>query len=288
MGTATAASAKALAVTATGQVHCSMIGKVSYTPKLPVVAQSGVMAKFKASLTCSTGETGNAAITVVSGKLSGVTSTYNGGCLSANPPSLTATIKWKATGGKVNPTTITWGAATGNMTPVYSHDFMNGTMTGSYAGEQAGADFVADSVSSANCGTKGIKKWTFTNPANSLFDIAPGCGPISTKTDLAIGSNGHIWAVVVPQSGDFPTCATHPTGTLDAIVSNCGASASGSISDSGTNAGDQIGAGNYSMDLWGADTGLSLPLYESDGCPLMQPFFASSTFTSTNPQYSGF
>jgi hypothetical protein len=268
LGTATAASAKTLPFNASGHVHCTMNGKVKYAPKLKTAAQPAITAKFKASLTCTTGETGHAGVTVVTGKLKGTSTTYNGSCSSANPPSLTATIKWKINVGTINPTTVTWGPATGSTSPVYAHHFATATVTGSYAGEAALADFVADTVGSSSCGTKGISNWLFTNPANSALDIAP-CGPIATSWVGGVGTNGNVWEVVVPSA--FPPCATHPTGTMNITVgAPCPAVSkqNATLQDSGINASSA--GGPSTSDLWGVDLGAPLAvLIQACGMPTL-------------------
>jgi hypothetical protein len=267
VATAGPVSAKTSPVQASGHVHCTAVGKVTYTkPYLTLLSFPGVVAKFKASLTCSVGQTGNAAVKIVSGKLKGQSSAYIASCAAANPKSASATIKWKATGGKVLPTTVSWGAATGGTSP-YTHAFSGGTVTGSYAGEAAAASFVADAVSQASCGLKGIKKWTFGTTGTSAIDInvppPPPCGPIATHLSGAEGSNGDHWLVVVPAA--FPSCATHPTGTLAVTGgSPCPAFWSGQIQDSGASS-DLLG-GPYPSHLWGLDTGHTLS-YIQTFCP---------------------
>jgi hypothetical protein len=282
-GWATPASA-VVSVQATGHVHCSAVGKVAYgKPHLTLLSLPGVVAKFKASLTCSIGQTGHAGVTVVSGKLKGQSSAYTASCAAANPTSLAATIKWKATGGKVSPTTITWGAATGGTSP-YTHAFSGGTVTGSYAGELPVASFVADTVNQASCGLKGIKSWTFGMTATSTLDVntPPPCGPIGTSGDSATGANGNEWLVVVPVA--FPACATHPTGTMSLTVPGlCGPilnQTNTAIKDSGVSQSD---SGGHPSHLWGIDLGgTHATLMQLCGTPAIQLTYSGDSL------YTGF
>lgn len=162
------------------------------------------MAGLKAKLTCSAGETGNSQVTVTTGKLKGTSSSFSGSCASPDLARMTATIKWKATGGKVAPTTITWNRAFNNTQP-YEHFFETATITGSYAAQDSVADFVG-SMSQDACAVKPLKRWPFRG---NSFEILTGgggggggggCGPIATASAQTDGSKGNIWIGVAPTS----------------------------------------------------------------------------------------
>jgi hypothetical protein len=217
-GLSTAASAQT-AMQASGRVQCAAAGKVTYSkPHLLLVPKPGVVAKFKASLICSVGQTGHPGVTVVGGKLKGQSTAYTGSCQAPNPTSMSATIKWKATGGKVLPTTISWGAAAGG-TSRYTHDFSGGTVTGSYAGvPHADANFVADTVGLGSCGVQGIKGWTFGTTGVSTLILDNRCA-FATAQVAALGDGGLGSAVLFGiEPTSHPACAAgaHPTGTASA------------------------------------------------------------------------
>lgn len=169
-GVESAGAAKPV-ITATGNVHCIGAGKAKLAPPLnntPAVGTRVTTAKFK--MNC-TGTTGNAAVTVSSAK---VTATMNqsasGTCLTLlgtqNSP-FNVDFKWKATGGKINPTHITYSnfdaTATGFNLPGTGG---NSTVTGSWAGSgpsTAVAVIPASFLSTlaTACGGKGIKKIVF-------------------------------------------------------------------------------------------------------------------------------
>jgi Glycosyl hydrolase family 99 len=176
LGTEPASAAPA--ITARGAVVCSMSGKVKSSPKLLSTTQTTVES-FKASLMCSTGKTGNTQVTVTTGKLKGTVESGRLSCASTSLPRGHATIKWKATGGKVVPTTVTWSKGTLSATrPPYVTDRASGTVdyaavdtaavTGSYAGMNATLHIVTDALPTG-CSDKGWKGSTFSGSIDPSY-----------------------------------------------------------------------------------------------------------------------
>ena len=166
---------------ASGTVTCgapgSGKGKISPPFTLtPGVGTRTTTSKFKS--TC-TGTTGNAAVTVASAKITSTSlSDAAGTCLTLSAGGEAATdtnvdIKWKANGGKINPTHIHYTTILGG-TPVHGFTVPgptgSTTVTGSFAGEAAISQVViADTTEAltALCTpnskgkVKGIKKFNF-------------------------------------------------------------------------------------------------------------------------------
>jgi hypothetical protein len=273
MGLAPGPASAVTAITAHGSVNCVASGKVKYGPKLRPAPQATV-ARIKATLTCAIGQTGNAAVTVASGKLKGASEPFLGSCAFPGPEALTSTIKWKATGGKVAPTTIRWtGVSTGASAAGYSHTLEDATVTGSYAAQASELKLASGSSSApAACVATPLKGWSFALGSLRLSVGGGGgsegggggtkdgggsdCGPIATTSDGAVGSNGNVWQVIVP--AEFPACASHPTGSMSYFVNTLrclSPSWSGPLSDSGAVASQQFGP--FPTTLWGIDLGIT-------------------------------
>lgn len=173
-------------VTAVGSVTWSGgIGKGKVSPPFTLTAQPGTRvttSKFKGG-TCS-GTTGNPAVTPSSAKITATSTSPNANttCVDLQTPSETATvtqvdIKWKANGGKINPTHIVFTTLQGGVPAMgFTSPGPTGTatVTGSYAGDNATSQVVvSDTVATltAACLKKGIKKLNFGG-AGSLV-IAP-------------------------------------------------------------------------------------------------------------------
>jgi hypothetical protein len=165
-GISASGAAKPPPFNAAGSVTCSGgTGKGKVTPPFTLTAQAGTReTKSKFKPTC-TGTTGNPAVTPISAKIEAIsTSPAASTCVDLQVGGETfsttvVTIKWKASGGKILPTTIIFSSILGG-TPV------NGTATviGSYGGNDAVSTvLVSDSVATltAACLKKGIKKLNF-------------------------------------------------------------------------------------------------------------------------------
>jgi hypothetical protein len=180
---ATSASAGKPQVTGVGTVSCSGgSGKAKISPPFKQVPQTGqriTTSKFK---TTCTGTTGNPAVTLASAKITATSTSVNasttcteliaGGDPQESFDTVTSVfIKWKATGGKVDPTNITF---TSILVGVPATGFTNpgptgqSIITGSYAGEDAVSAVTLDPGSLAGLVTacnstkdKGIKKFVF-------------------------------------------------------------------------------------------------------------------------------
>jgi hypothetical protein len=201
-----------------GPVNCSATGKTKYSPGLTNAVASRAVS-IKAKLSCSTGPTGTVGITVISGKLT-LTGTHTGSCTTSNGP-LNGSIKWKALGGKVNPTNISWprlersfGAAI-----VDRIDAGNGgsITSGSYRSAlgQRGIEalLVNSGASQATCAAKnGIKKLAFTGSVAIKNAVTMGLCDDSTPLCMAsfeLGA-GDGWLIVVAQEGQ----PARPSGTV--------------------------------------------------------------------------
>jgi hypothetical protein len=185
---ATPAGAAKIAVgNATGTVHCTTTGKVKISPALTNAntLPSTTTAKIK-SISC-TGTTGNAAVTISKAKGSATsTGTSPGTCTGLLTPGTTpfsVHVDWKATGGSLNATDITYA----NVGPSgIGFDLpSNGaagaatsTITGSYAGEKSWshATIALPDLTLCNPGpppknkpAKGIKKLTITGGTIDIF-----------------------------------------------------------------------------------------------------------------------
>jgi hypothetical protein len=167
------ASAGKPTITATGNVSCSGLnGKVKINPPLTNAntQPSTITAKIKATCTGST-ETGVTPSAAKGSVLS--VGTSPGTCSGLTQPGTTpfgVDLKWKGTGGKINPSHVTFP----NVTPAgIGFDLNNGDTSGSYAGnDNADAHANIDIPDFAACDpgpppknkpAKGIKKLTITS-----------------------------------------------------------------------------------------------------------------------------
>ena len=182
-----------------GRVECTVAGKANFVPAIQV-AQQQVSAVFKGNLACSIGATGTA-VRVIGGKFY-ASASYVAECVSPNPDTLVASIKWKSTGGKVAPTGIAFQPVfdQNGRTAVYN----GGVVTGSYVGVPPEL-----TLTYARCGPKGLKRSSF----NGRLSLNPCTANVRTVIQPGQTEDGHIWWVVVaPECGYTP--ANHPTGTI--------------------------------------------------------------------------
>jgi hypothetical protein len=161
-------------LTAYGTVRCTMAGKHLTKPGITMAVKPLVFEKFKAALTCTTGTTGQSAVTVTSGRIvaKGVGGAQS--CASPTSPPVSATIKWKATGGKVTPTQITWTGANNTASPRFTKRYpTSASVTGSYAQGSATAVIVSDVLGFDACNTTpGMKNFKFSGVGgSSTFEI---------------------------------------------------------------------------------------------------------------------
>ncbi|HZJ25737.1 MAG TPA: hypothetical protein VFF40_01765 [Acidimicrobiia bacterium] len=171
---------------ATGSVTCSIWGKAKIDPPLTNanVLPSTTTAKIKGKDTCS-GTTGNPLVTPTTIKAV-VTSTGTeagtcDGLVTPGTSPFNVDIKWKAAGGKLNPSTIVFPG----ITPAgIGFDLNNGNTTGSYAGtananahahaniDPAGLNFALCAPTVKPSGkikaAKGIKKLVVTSGTISI------------------------------------------------------------------------------------------------------------------------
>jgi hypothetical protein len=164
-----------------GTVRCSMSGVDTIKPGITFTTKQNVRETIKATLTCSSGSTGQSAVTIKSGKLTATSTPGALSCSSPQTPPLGATIKWTATGGKVNPTSILWLGSNTTTSPRMGRSYPNTTgVSGSFAGGIARMAFVSDILGQAACSsTVGLKKIPFTG-SPSTFEI-PSSPPQVTE-----------------------------------------------------------------------------------------------------------
>ncbi len=153
-----------LRVTAVGSVRCSVAGKVLIKPGVTNAPRASVGWKLRAALVCSQGTTGNSTVTVTSGRLKASSAPSSRACSDTSMPAVLADIKWKAIGGKVNPTHVAWpsgaiSAASSRITTELS-DAGSPHVTGSYADAFSALHLVSDPVSLIGCFTRhGFKRY---------------------------------------------------------------------------------------------------------------------------------
>ena len=166
-----------------GTVRCSMSGTHLIKPGITFTAKPNVFESFKATLTCSTGTTGQSAVTITGGKITASAMPGTTSCSSAASPPFFAQIKWTARGGRVTPTTIVWYGSTNTSSPRVGRSFSAvADVKGSYAGGTARASIVSDVAGLAACNTiGGLKKFGFTGAGGaSTFEI-PSSPPQVTQ-----------------------------------------------------------------------------------------------------------
>ncbi len=169
-----ASAAAKVRFNAFGTVRCTMSGTHIMRPGLATVAKANVVETFRAKLTCTTGTTGQSAVTVRSGRLKAKSAPATLSCSSTQSPAVTATIKWKANGGRINPTVVTWWGSNNATSPRMSRSYESAALvTGSYAQGAARAFIVSDTLGQAACTTRsGLRKFRFTGAGGaSTFEI---------------------------------------------------------------------------------------------------------------------
>ena len=114
-------------------------------------------------------------MTITTGRLIATSVPATLSCSSTRSPPVHAEIKWKSTGGKVAPTTITWSGGTNGANPGFTRTYAApaSAVTGSYARGGARAVLVSDSTGQAGCATNaGMKTFAFTGLGGaSTFEI---------------------------------------------------------------------------------------------------------------------
>jgi hypothetical protein len=126
------------AFNAWGTVRCTMSGNHTIRPGITVAPKPNVVERLKATLRCTAGSTGQSAVTLKTGKLTATSLPATLSCSSTQSPPMAATIKWTATGGKVNPTKIVWMGSNNTTSPRMGRSYTASTaVTGSYAGGAA-------------------------------------------------------------------------------------------------------------------------------------------------------
>jgi hypothetical protein len=163
-------------ITATGNVQCSISGKVKISPPLTNVntSPSTVSGKLKGACTGST-ESG---VTPTKVKIGiSLTTSNPGTCNGLAEPGedpFNATLTWKGSGGKINPSTAVFKGFVVSAVPNFGFDLPNpnaasprSTVTGSYAGTNNASSHahidvpdtsVCDPQPPKNKPPKGIKK----------------------------------------------------------------------------------------------------------------------------------
>ena len=92
-----------------GTVQCTVNGKVTFSPPLKAGALVATTATAVAKFTCSTGQTGSAAV-VRGGKFTAVSTSVGMSCTAANIAEVNGSIRWTSGGGRVLPSTMNLGA----------------------------------------------------------------------------------------------------------------------------------------------------------------------------------
>jgi beta-glucanase (GH16 family) len=198
LGLVTSPSGATAAFNAYGSVRCTMSGAQTSKPGLTGSATAGVVQVVKAKLTCTTGSTGNANVTVNSGRLVATSAAATLSCSTAALPRVTASIKWTARGGNVNPTYVLWSGGSGSTSPRVAKTYPTSVslISGSYAGGTAALHFVHDALGVAACATRaGMKKVTFKESGGaSTFEI-PSSPPTLLFSDEFTGTalDGTKW-----------------------------------------------------------------------------------------------
>jgi hypothetical protein len=235
-GTSAAISAAVAPFNARGEVSCQAAGKVKFSPGLRTAARS-VTTAFKARLLCSKGSTGRAGVTVVAATLRGTGSASGLGCRTGTISGATATVKWKAPGGRVNGTSIAWSDGTFTLGRTAALDFPGSgspTVTGSYAGGGASLHLQSAVGPGASCASKnGWRAFAFAGgtatfgapvdfyqPPNPLPPGNPGDVIRSQPSALYVGTAraaASVWTILYRSTSATGT-AVAMSGTV--IVPN--------------------------------------------------------------------
>ena len=107
---------------------------------------------------------------VTSGTLRAASSSISASCTSTTFGAVTGTIKWKATGRKVEPSNLTWSATSmsGSSTVVLDLPGSGATtVTGSYAGDTALMRIVSDPLLGGRCAKSADKRFSFAGTGGS-------------------------------------------------------------------------------------------------------------------------
>jgi hypothetical protein len=165
---------------ASGSVHCTATGKGRFTPGATTAPRAAVVWKLTAQLRCS-GSTGNGSVAIRTGRMRASSSPGTRTCSGGPLPTVRAVVKWKADGGRINPTQIAWSSGrTGTSSSRITTDFPgsgSAVVTGSYAGAASLAHFVSAPVSLAPCSTPGgLRRYAIAG--TSTLDLTGG-GPAS-------------------------------------------------------------------------------------------------------------
>jgi phospholipase C len=169
-----AAAKKALRQTASGPLQCQADGKVKFKPPLSASAPTSTVLSIKAKLTCSTGTTGTTAVTVTSGTLKATSTSFVASCTSTELGAGSGILKWRATGGRVDPTTITWstGSASGSSNIVLDVPGTGtATAAGSYGGEGPVIHIVSEPLAGGRCSRSAAKGFSFAAAGGSYLSV---------------------------------------------------------------------------------------------------------------------
>ena len=159
---------------ATGTLQCQATGKVKFRPPLSRGAPTTTVMSVKARLSCSIGTTGNSGVTVTSGKLSARSAPFTASCTSTAIGSGTGTGDWSATGGRVEPTGITWsgGLASGTTSAVLDVPGSGAAgASGSYSPEGVELHIVSNPLVGGRC-SKAVRGFAFTGAAGSYISVS--------------------------------------------------------------------------------------------------------------------
>ncbi len=192
LGLGVASSGATAGFNAYGSVRCTMSGVQASKPALRTAATAGVVQVLKATLTCTTGTTGNANVTVKTGRIVATSVAATLSCTTAALPRLNATIKWSATGGKVNPTYVLWtgGANTTSPRVAKTYAASSSLISGSYAQGTAAASILNDALGIAPCSARaGLKKLMFTGAGGASTFAIPSSPPILLFSDEFTGTS---------------------------------------------------------------------------------------------------
>lgn len=166
-----------------GTLRCTMSGTQLITPGVTVATKPDVVESIKAKLTCTTGTTGQSAVTVKTGRMTGSSWAGPLSCSSSGSWPLFATIKWNASGGKVNPTKLAWNGSDNTTSPRVGRSYTDvALVSGSYAEGAARMTLVSDTLGQPGCTTAaGMKRFKFSGLGGaSTFEI-PSSPPQVTE-----------------------------------------------------------------------------------------------------------
>ncbi len=162
---------------AAGTVHCTATGSINVGPQLSATPNPKTKLIVKAKFACTQGETGNSAVTVVSGSMTAKFGLLTADCTTTNFGGGSAIVQWKTNGGSLAKSMFTWASATLTDGSSVTLDLAGpgGAETGSYQGSSHTMHIVGDATTGGICGpvAKGkVVKFTGANGASTL-DITP-------------------------------------------------------------------------------------------------------------------